>query len=165
MNKVELSNVVGGALQEKFNKSFERVIDNLQDQNTSFKVKRSITIKLTFEQNEERDDVSVSVDVQEKLAPQTGMKTSFAIGKDLKTGIASKAYAVVPSPCSLQPFRTFLEVEQPASQFIFRMRGDRSIECALFEADGGAWKREAMRNVKEYLTDKLAGVPDIIIIS
>lgn len=86
MNKVELSNVVGGALQEKFNKSFERVIDNLQDQNTSFKVKRSITIKLTFEQNEERDDVSVSVDVQEKLAPQTGMKTSFAIGKDLKTG-------------------------------------------------------------------------------
>ena len=86
MNKVELSNVVGGALQEKFNKSFERVIDNLQDQNTSFKVKRSITIKLTFEQNEERDDVSVSVDVQEKLAPQTGMKTSFAIGKNLKTG-------------------------------------------------------------------------------
>lgn len=86
MNKVELSNVVGGALQEKFNKAFERVIDNLQDQNTSFKVKRSIQIKLTFEQNEERDDVSVSVDVQEKLAPQTGMKTSFAIGKDLKTG-------------------------------------------------------------------------------
>ena len=86
MNKVELSNVVGGALQEKFNKSFELVIDNLQDQNTSFKVKRSITIKLTFEQNEERDDVSVSVDVQEKLAPQTGMKTSFAIGKDLRTG-------------------------------------------------------------------------------
>lgn len=86
MNKVELSNVVGGALQEKFNKSFERVIDNLQDQNTSFNVKRSITIKLTFEQNEERDDVSVSVDVQEKLAPQTGMKTSFAIGKNLKTG-------------------------------------------------------------------------------
>lgn len=83
----------------------------------------------------------------------------------IKTGIASKADAVVPSPCSLQPFRTFLEVEQPASQFIFRMRGDRSIECALFEADGGAWKREAMRNVKEYLTDKLAGVPDIIIIS
>lgn len=69
MNKVELSNVVGGALQEKFNKAFERVIDNLQDQNTSFKVKRAITIKLTFEQNEERDDVSVSVDVQEKLAP------------------------------------------------------------------------------------------------
>jgi hypothetical protein len=86
MNKVELQSLVGGALQEKFGKAFERVIENLQDQNTSFKVKRGITIKLTFDQNEDRDDVSVSVDVSEKLAPQSGMKTSFMIGKDLKTG-------------------------------------------------------------------------------
>lgn len=86
MNKVELKDLVGGALQEKFSKSFEKVIENLQDQNTSFKVKRAITIKLSFDQNEARDDVSVSVDVSEKLAPQAGMKTSFYIGKDLKTG-------------------------------------------------------------------------------
>lgn len=86
MNKIELANLVGGALQEKFSKAFERVIENLQDQNTSFKVKRGITIKLDFNQNETRDDVSVSVDVTEKLAPQAGMKTSFYIGKDLKTG-------------------------------------------------------------------------------
>lgn len=86
MNKVELQSLVGGALQEKFGKAFERVIENLQDQNTSFKVKRGITIKLTFDQNEARDDVSVSIDVQEKLAPQAGMKTSFYIGKDLKSG-------------------------------------------------------------------------------
>ena len=86
MNNVELKDLVGGALQEKFNKSFEKVIENLQDQNTSFKVKRAITIKLSFDQNEARDDVTVSVDVSEKLAPQAGMKTSFSIGKDLKTG-------------------------------------------------------------------------------
>lgn len=83
----------------------------------------------------------------------------------IKTGISGKADAIVPSPCTLRPFRTFLEVEQPASQFVFRMRGDRSIECALFEADGGAWNMEAMLNVKEYLTEQLLGVPDIIIIS
>lgn len=86
MNKVELAGLVGGALQEKFNKAFERVIDNLQDVNTSFKNKRRITITLDFTQNETRDDVSVTVDVVEKLAPQAGMKTSFCIGKDLKTG-------------------------------------------------------------------------------
>lgn len=86
MNTVELQDLVGGALQEKFNKAFEKVIENIQDQNTSFKVKRGITIKLSFDQNEARDDVSVSVDVSEKLAPQAGMKTSFYIGKDLKTG-------------------------------------------------------------------------------
>lgn len=86
MNKVELQDLVGGALQEKFSKAFERVVENLQDANTSFKVKRGITIKLSFEQNESRDDVQCSIDVSEKLAPQAGMKTSFSIGKDLKTG-------------------------------------------------------------------------------
>lgn len=86
MNNIELKDLVGGALQEKFNKSFENVIENLQDQNTPFKLKRGITIKLSFEQNETRDDVTVSIDVSEKLAPQAGMKTSFSIGKDLRTG-------------------------------------------------------------------------------
>lgn len=86
MNKVELSEMIGGALQEKFGKAFERVIENLQDQNTPFKTKRGITIKLSFHQNEARDDVQVDIDVEEKLAAQTGMRTSFCIGKDLKTG-------------------------------------------------------------------------------
>lgn len=86
MNKVELKDLVGGALQEKFNKAMERVVDNLQDVNTSFKVKRKITISLDFTQNETRDDVHVDVAVVEKLAPQAPMTTSFAIGKDLKTG-------------------------------------------------------------------------------
>ena len=86
VNKVELQDLVGGALQEKFQKAFAKVIENLQDVNTSYKIKRGITIKLTFDQNEARDDVSVSVDVSEKLAPQAQMKTSFYIGKDLKTG-------------------------------------------------------------------------------
>lgn len=85
MNKVELKDLVGGALQEKFSKSFEKVIENLLDANTSFKTKRKITIQLDFTQNEARDDVHVDVAVVEKLAPQTPMKTSFAIGKDLKS--------------------------------------------------------------------------------
>ena len=47
----------------------------------------------------------------------------------------------VPNPVTLRPFRTFIEVEQPESKFIFRMReGGR---CAIFEADGahGSWRR------------------------
>lgn len=86
MNKVELKDLVGGALQEKFAKSFEKVIDNLQDMNTSFKAKRKITIQLDFTQNENRDDVAVNVNVVEKLAPQAPMETKFYIGKDLNTG-------------------------------------------------------------------------------
>lgn len=86
MNKVELGEVLGGELQAKFNKSLNRVIENLLDPNTSYKQKRKINISLVFEQNEERDDVTADIDVTEKLAPQTSLTTHFAIGKDLKTG-------------------------------------------------------------------------------
>ena len=86
MNKVGLQDIVGGQLQEQFNRAFEKVVENLQDPNTSFKVKRGIDIKLGFTQNENRDDVKVSVVVSEKLAPQQDMSTSFYIGKDLQTG-------------------------------------------------------------------------------
>ena len=86
MKDIELKEMIGGALQEQFGKSFEKVVENLQNPNTPFKNSREITIKLKFTQNERRDDVKCAVQVHEKLAPQAPLETSFAIGKDLKTG-------------------------------------------------------------------------------
>lgn len=86
MNKVELKEIIGGGLQEQFEKSFERIVENLQNPNTPFKNSREITIKLKFTQNEKRDDVKCAVQVSEKLAPQAPMETAFSIGKNLKTG-------------------------------------------------------------------------------
>lgn len=85
----------------------------------------------------------------------------------VRQGIASKTEALVPNPVNLKPFRTFVEVPQPASDFIFRMNQSKydGIECALFEADGGAWKNEAMKNIKDYLTLELDGIDSITIIS
>lgn len=83
---LELKNIVGGAVQEQFSKSFEKVLENLQNPNTPFKNSREINIKLKFTQNENRDDVHCSVLVSEKLAPQSSLDTAFVIGKDLKTG-------------------------------------------------------------------------------
>lgn len=85
----------------------------------------------------------------------------------VKTGIASKGEAIVPSPARLKPFRTFVEVEQPVSSFIFRMKEDKyskAIQCALFEADGGAWKLEAMEAIRAYLSGELEGVEGFTII-
>ena len=85
----------------------------------------------------------------------------------VKTGIASKGEALVPSPASLKPFRTFVEVEQPVSGFIFRMKEDKynkGIQCALFEADGGAWKLEAMQAIKAYLDSELENVAGFTVI-
>ena len=85
----------------------------------------------------------------------------------VRQGIASKTEAVVPNPVNLIPFRTFVEVRQPASEFIFRMReGARGgIECAIFEADGGAWKLDAMASIRLYLEEQLKDVEGFIIVS
>lgn len=85
----------------------------------------------------------------------------------VKVGIASMEDAIVPNPVKLRPFRTFIEVEQPDSAFVFRMRQSegRGVECAIFEADGGAWKNVAMRNIKEYLESELAKLPQFTVIS
>lgn len=83
----------------------------------------------------------------------------------IKNGVASKTDAIIPSPAKLKPFRTFMEVEQPSSDFIFRMRdGGGNVECALFEADGGAWKNQAMSNIHKYLEFELADMKDKLII-
>ena len=86
----------------------------------------------------------------------------------VKTGIASKGEALVPNPVTLMPYRTFVEVDQPISSFIFRMKEDKyskGIQCALYEADGCAWKIEAMANIKNYLVQELAEYKNFIIIS
>lgn len=85
----------------------------------------------------------------------------------VKTGLASKSDAVIPSPVTLKPYRTFTEVEQPESQFIFRMKEDKydGVQCALFEADGGAWRLDAMENIKEYLERELDGLKQFTVIA
>lgn len=75
----------------------------------------------------------------------------------VKVGVSTLADAQVPSPCHLFPYRTFIEIDQPGSDFIFRMFDDKSggVDCALYEADGGAWRIEAKANIYRYLKAEL----------
>lgn len=72
----------------------------------------------------------------------------------VKTGAVLKEQQTVQPIVHLQPYRTFLEVEQPASDFLLRL--DKDGRPALYEADGGAWKLEAKRNIAAYLGEQLA---------
>jgi hypothetical protein len=58
---------------------------------------------------------------------------------------------------NLSPYRTFAEVKQPTTPFIFRVRKDRNegIQCALFECDGGAWVNEVRLNISSFLLSSL----------
>lgn len=73
---------------------------------------------------------------------------------NVRTGAVLKQATPVRPIVRLQPYRTFLEVEQPVSDFLLRV--SKEGEPVLFEADGGAWKLEAKRSIAGYLAEKLA---------
>ena len=83
-----------------------------------------------------------------------------------RVGVATKADVAMPNPVRLAPFRTFPEIEQPLSSFVFRAKSggaDSKPTFALFEADGGAWRIEAMERISEWLdgTAKVALAPAV----
>lgn len=69
-------------------------------------------------------------------------------------GIALKSSVPVKPIVKLKPYRTFLEVDQPESEFLFRV-GDNG-DVGLWEVDGGMWKLEAKQNIAAYFENELA---------
>ena len=82
----DLKEVAGGALQEKVNQAFGKVIQNMSDVNTPFGDKREITLKIVFSQNEDRTKCNCKIDVRTKLANPIPVNTLFYTDKDLDTG-------------------------------------------------------------------------------
>jgi hypothetical protein len=74
-----------------------------------------------------------------------------------RTGVARVGEVAIKNPVMLSPFRTFSEVDQPLSPFIYRLKdsGGGNFTGALFEADGGQWRLAAIDNVATYLRDSL----------
>lgn len=113
---------------------------------------------------------STDLEAVMKLAGNIEKKNDQSFSDDGRTqvatmtvGVATKAAAIVPNPVELIPFRTFQEVGQPASKFVFRIGENNGIPIfKLIEAEGGIWKNEAVSNIKGYLADALMNMPDVI---
>lgn len=73
---------------------------------------------------------------------------------EARQGIALKERVEVRPRVVLQPFRTFLEVDQPESEFLLRVDAEKGV--GLFEADGGVWKLEAKKNIAAYFAKSLS---------
>jgi len=73
-----------------------------------------------------------------------------------RSGIASVANVELPNPITLRPYRTFHEIEQPASQFVLRLKGSGGeTTAALFSTDDRQWETEAILSIKKYLKEKI----------
>ncbi len=81
-----------------------------------------------------------------------------------RAGITRVDEVAVPNPVYLAPFRTFREVVQPLSPFVLRMKQGREgglPTVALFEADGGKWKLDAIQFIRDYLAGQVGEIPII----
>jgi hypothetical protein len=86
----------------------------------------------------------------------------FAQRVTVKQGVALKTETILKPMIQLAPYRTFSEIDQVLSQFVFRARvANGSVALALFEGDGGRWKLGAVASIKEWLQPKFGDVPVI----
>ncbi len=121
-----------------------------------------VSMQACFQQTDDREAVTILASNIVNTQSQTFTDDGVTQQAVIKTGITTKETALVPNPVHLVPYRTFLEVEQPASDFIFRISEGRAGEPSfkLVEADGGLWKSQAVQNVKAYLIEQLKDIPD-----
>lgn len=123
----------------------------------------NIMLQSSFVENKDRSLLlKVTGCVKDSAVKEVG-DDGVSQAATIKTGVASVNDVLVPNPVVLAPYRTFPEIEQPESKFIFRMR--TGPQAALYEADGGAWRNEAMERIKTYLEEQLKGLENIQIIA
>ena len=83
----------------------------------------------------------------------------------VKKGVALKTRETIVNPIVLIPHRTFTEVQQPASPFVFRINAEgREPRCALFDDNSGMWQIEAMENIRNYFRERFADNEQVIIL-
>lgn len=81
-----LSDLAQGAIQEKLDYELNKIFTNIHDQNTKPTDKRTVTIKLDFVPDKNRQTVMVESNFTTKLANITGVSTTVLTGKDLESG-------------------------------------------------------------------------------
>lgn len=76
VKKINILEVSRGALMEQIDFEIKKVLDNLQDPNTDWKAARSLEIKLTFQnKDDKREVVDVASQAKAKLVPNMPLKT------------------------------------------------------------------------------------------
>lgn len=80
--KMSLANLHDGEAISLFDAELQRVLDNIEDPNTSPEFTREINVKVKFKPNQERNLVDMSIQPTTKLAPTLGIETTAYIEKD-----------------------------------------------------------------------------------
>lgn len=130
-----------GAFEERVDYEMDKVIQNILDPNTKATAYLlDLLSRMTNENSVSTNDNGVTQTVE------------------ARQGVALNALIEIKPRVMLRPFRTFLEVEQPESEFLLRVDPDEGI--GFFEADGGIWKLEAKKNIADYFLKNMGDLID-----
>ena len=112
-----------------------------------------IELRSLYIPNEDTDYLLQLLSSISKESKVTSTDNGVTQNVEARAGIALSSMVAIKPRVKLQPFRTFVEVEQPESEFLLRI--SEHGEIGLFAADGGVWKLEATRNVAAYFEEAL----------
>ena len=69
---------------------------------------------------------------------------------------AKLAVADIPNPIEICPFRTFPEIEQPASPFLLRVKkSGKNLYFTLHDVQDQTWRIKALSDIKNYLVSNI----------
>ena len=92
-------------------------------------------------------------------AASTSEDDGFTQRVNVKAGLKMKETVTLKPRVDLAPYRTFPEIPQPVSAFVFRARGGDTPALMLVEADGGRWKIEAIAELRKAVEAFDLGIP------
>lgn len=121
-----------------------------------------IMLKARFLPNDDRDALIGLLGTITEEAVRTSNDDGVSQVVTARTGIATMGAATINPIRRLIPYRTFLEVKQPESDFLLRL--GKGPVAALFEADGGAWKLDAVKAVADYISNELKDLDSVVVV-
>lgn len=101
--------------------------------------------------------VDYLLDLLSRISKDNGVTTSdngVSQTVEARQGVSLRTMVAVKPRVALRPYRTFLEVEQPESEFLLRL--DDNGNVGLFEADGGMWRQTAKASILAYFEARLS---------
>ena len=125
-----------------------------------------ISVQANFVTDEHRDELLSFVATVKQDTGVEQQDDGVTQKVTTRSGVSLSRTSKVPNPITLRPFRTFSEVEQPESSFVFRIKAEEGcgVKAALFAADGDAWRHDAILKIRDYFQTYVIAEDDSVIV-
>lgn len=125
-----------------------------------------ISVQANFVADEHRDELLSFVATVKQDTGVEQQDDGVTQKVTTRSGVSLSRTSKVPNPITLRPFRTFSEVEQPESTFVFRIKAEEGggVKAALFAADGEAWRHDAILKIRDYFQTHVIAEDDSVIV-